>query len=252
MMASKRKRARIDFMANTIEREVMEAKQQLDTVVNFKHSIKLKQLREALAVFKGKAQFDVVGMLALMFGFNTIMWILFSIRHVSKVFSRYKNTRLTIISRIVKYLCPESSLTDIVVEEIVDTLEKFAPNMQLTGTYSNDFDDALKAVTKVGEFSVSGLLAPPVDDCLQCGGRLCASNPPSNGILYTTNGPKAVTKIILCCSSCKISYGYAMRSNADGVSRCYSKNIMARNTVLEVTNVAYIEKALYAWLTSLM
>ena len=51
----------------------MEAKQQLDTVVNFKNSIKLKQLREALAVFKGKAQFDVVGMLALMFGFNTIM-----------------------------------------------------------------------------------------------------------------------------------------------------------------------------------
>ena len=48
-----------------------------------------------------------------------------------KVFSQYKNTRLMIISRIVKYLCPESSLTDIVVEEIVDTLEKFAPNMQL-------------------------------------------------------------------------------------------------------------------------
>lgn len=82
----------------------MEAKQQLDTVVNFKNSIKLKQLREALAVFKGKGQFDVVGLLALMFGFNTIMWILFSIRHVPKVFSRYKNTRLTIISRIVKYL----------------------------------------------------------------------------------------------------------------------------------------------------
>lgn len=134
----------------------------------------------------------------------------------------------------------------------MDTLEKFAPNMQFTGTYSNDFDDALKAVTKAGEFNVSGLLAPPVDDCLQCGDRLCAPNPPSNGILCTTNGPKAVTKIILRCSSCKISYGYAMRSNADGVSQYYSENIMARNTVLEVTNVAYIEKALYAWLTSLM
>lgn len=214
----------------------------------------MKQLREALAVFKGKAQFDVVGMLALMFGFNTIMWILFSIRHVPKVFSRYKNTRFTIISRIVKYLCPESSLTDVVVEEIVDTLEKFAPNMPFTGTYSNDFDDALKAVTKAGEFNVSGLLAPSVDDCLECGGRLCALNPPSNGIyLYTTNGTKAVTKIILRCSSCiKISYGYAMRSDGDGVSRYYSEDIMTRNTVLEVTNVAYIEKAIYVWLTSLM
>ncbi|CAB4041062.1 Hypothetical predicted protein, partial [Paramuricea clavata] len=225
-MVSKRKRARIDFTANAIEKEVMEAKQQLDTVVNFKNSVRLKQLREALAVFKGKAQFDV------------------------KVFSRYKNTRFTIISRIVKYLCPESWLTDIVVEEIVDTLEKFAPNMPFAGTYSNDFDDALKAVTKAGEFNVSGLLAPPVDDFLECGGRLCAPNPPSNGILYTTNGPKAVTKIILRCLSCKI-YGYAMRSDGDGVSCYYSEDIMARNTVLEVTNVAYIEKALYVWLTSL-
>ena len=34
-MASKRKRARIDFTANAIEKEVMEAKEQLDTVVNF-------------------------------------------------------------------------------------------------------------------------------------------------------------------------------------------------------------------------
>ncbi|CAB4006978.1 Hypothetical predicted protein [Paramuricea clavata] len=125
-MASKQKHARIDFTANAIEKE-------------------------------GKAQFDVVGMHALMFGFNTIMWILFSIRHVPKVFSRYKNTRFTIISRIVKYLCPESSLTDVVVEEILDILEKFAPNMPLAETYSNDFDDALKAVTKAEEMFLVSL-----------------------------------------------------------------------------------------------
>ena len=44
----------------------------------------LKKLCEALKIFKGKGQFDVAGMLALMFGFNTIMLTLFCIRHVPK------------------------------------------------------------------------------------------------------------------------------------------------------------------------
>ena len=33
-------------------------------------------------MFKGKAHFDVASVLALIFGFSTIMWILFCIRHV--------------------------------------------------------------------------------------------------------------------------------------------------------------------------
>jgi hypothetical protein len=43
-----------------------------------------------------------------------------------------------------------------------------------------------------------------------------------------------------------------MRSDGDGASQYYSEDIMAHNAVLEVTNVAYIEKVLYVWLTSLM
>ena len=33
-------------------------------------------------MFKGKAHLDVASVLALTFGFSTIMWILFCIRHV--------------------------------------------------------------------------------------------------------------------------------------------------------------------------
>jgi hypothetical protein len=214
--------------------------------------MELKKLREALKVFKGKAQFDVAGMLALMFGFNTIMWILFCIRHVPKAFSRYKNTRLTVMYEILKYLCPESSLTELVLQEIVEMLEEFVPNISLAGSYSHDFEEALNIVTKTGEFNVSRFLAPPVDDCLECGGCLSAPNQPSKCILFTTNGPKAVTKLILRCASCKVSYGYSMKTDGNGMSQYYSKEIMEYNTVLQVTNVAYIEKTLYLWLTSLM
>ena len=43
-----------------------------------------------------------------------------------------------------------------------------------------------------------------------------------------------------------------MKTDGNGMSQYYSKEIMEYNTVLQVTNVAYIEKTLYLWLTSLM
>ena len=176
---------------------------------------------------------------------------LFCIRHVPKVFSPYKNTRLTAILTIVKYLCPDSLLTEVVLQEIVDILEELL-NILLTGSYSDDFKEALSVIWKRDKSNVAGCLSPPVDNCLDCGGYLSAPNLPSKCILYTTNGPKVLTKLILHCSVCKISYGYLMKLNDDGVSQYYSQEIMASNTVFEVINVSYIGKSLYLWLTSLM
>ena len=82
------------------------------------------------------------------------MWILFCIRHVSKVFCRYKNTPLRAIFTIVNYLCPESSLSETALREIMSILEEFAPNIPLTGTYTENFENAPNAITKRGELNV--------------------------------------------------------------------------------------------------
>ena len=192
-----------------------------NTINNYKSGLEIRKVCEALKVFKGKVQFDVASMLAHIFGFKTVMWILFCIHHMPKVFSRYKNTCLTAILTIVKYLCPESLLTEVVLQEIADILE-FVPNILLTGSYSDDFKEALSIISKRDKSNVTRLLALPVDNCLDCGGYLSAPNLPSKCILCTTNGPKALTKLILHCSNCKISYGYSMKSNDDGVSQYYS------------------------------
>ena len=251
-MASKRKRASIDLSTETIQKEINDANEVLRRINNFKTGLEIRKISEALTMFKGKAHFDVASVLALMFGFSTIMWILFCIRHVPKVFCRYKNTCLRAIFTIVNYLCPESSLSEIVLQEIMSILEEFAPNIPLTGTYTEDFENALNAITKRGELNVAGFLAPPVDNCLQCGGHLSAPNPPSKCILYSTSCPKALTKLLLRCSSCKISYGYSMKTGDDKVLWYYSPKIMAKNSVLEITKVSYVEKSLYLWQTSLM
>ena len=119
VMASKRKRASTDFSAETIHKEINDANEVLHRINNFKTGLEIRKIREALTMFKGKVHFDVASVLALMFGFSTIMWILFCIRHVPKVFFRYKNTRLRAIFTIVNCLCPESSLSETALREIM-------------------------------------------------------------------------------------------------------------------------------------
>ena len=65
-----------------MERLANDANEMFSTINNFKNGLEIRKVREALKIFKGKAQFDVAGVLALVFGFRTVMWILFCIRHV--------------------------------------------------------------------------------------------------------------------------------------------------------------------------
>lgn len=46
-----------------------------NTINNFKNGLEIRKVREALQIFEGKAQFDVAGVLALVFGFKTVVHV---------------------------------------------------------------------------------------------------------------------------------------------------------------------------------
>lgn len=46
-----------------------------NTINNFKNGLEIRKVREALEIFEGKAQFDVAGVLALVFGFKTVVHV---------------------------------------------------------------------------------------------------------------------------------------------------------------------------------
>lgn len=127
-MASKRpKKTKVDFSAEAILLEIQQEKEILNQINEFKSKINIKKVSEALRGMDKHVvlDFDVVGLLALIFGFDAIMWIMFSMRHVPRVFARYKNNRSIIIFGIIDYLRPERFTVEL-VEEIVCFLEEFA------------------------------------------------------------------------------------------------------------------------------
>ena len=166
-------------------------------------------IAEAIKMKEGKVDFDPAGLLALMFGYKTITWILAAIHHVPKAFERSKNMRSTIIFEIVNLLFPEKTFTPPLVDEIVSFIVDFIPHsstLLLPETCSGKFEEALRQLTKKGGFQYGTFIAPPVTDCLSCGSLLSAPNPPSSCTLYMCRGPKPCSKITLRCNGCKISY----------------------------------------------
>ncbi len=84
------KRARVAFSSDTILDEICEVKELLDSVKMFTSQLSLSKIAEAIKMKEGKVDFDPAGLLALMFGYETITWILAAIHHVSKAFERRK------------------------------------------------------------------------------------------------------------------------------------------------------------------
>ncbi|CAB4001986.1 Hypothetical predicted protein, partial [Paramuricea clavata] len=247
-MASKT--AKVDFSAEAILRKIQERKELLNHINTLKGQLVLEQVTDSLRSLKKHVNFDVVGLLAFMFGFDAIMWIMLAIRHVPKTFARYKNSRCNIIFTIIDHLCPcRFSVT--LVDDIVCFLEEFAPESPFLGNYSAVFEEALCTLSKREKLNFGGFIVPPVEDCLRCGSILSAPNPRSSCTLYTITGPKQCAKLVLRCKDCKVSYGRSMIAEGKGNASYYFEAIAAADDLIEVTNVVYMEKRLYRWLPSL-
>lgn len=161
--------------------------------------------------------------------------------------ARCKNNRSTIIFEIVNSLS-----TAPLIEEIVTFVEEFVPKFPVLRNRYTQFEEALQRLTKKGKLNYSGFIVLPVNDCQTCGALLPAPNPPSSCMLYTLSGPKASTKLTLRCQECKVSYGRSMTIHENGISSYYANERAAKDDLVEVTNVVYMEKKLYRWIPSLM
>ena len=85
------KRVSFNFGGETIEIETKGSTREelLNSNSSFKSASNLHKVHEAMSVLEGKAQFDVARLLFLLCGFQTIMWIVFSIGHVPQMLSKY-------------------------------------------------------------------------------------------------------------------------------------------------------------------
>ena len=253
-MASKSKRTKVDLSPEAILREVQEGKAFLSSITNLKSQLNIKAVKEILKIRKKKEDFDfdILGLLAFMHGFDTVMWVMAAMQHVPQAFARRENTRASVIFDIVNSLLPEKGLTTALVEEISCFIDEFIPNFSVLGSKHCHFEKALQNLTKKGKMNYNHFIAPPVQDCLTCGKKLSAPNALSSCTLYTIGGPKPSTKITLRCKDCKVSYDRSMITNGNGTSTYYPNEIANQDGLVKVTNVVFMEKKLYNWIPSLM
>ena len=161
-MASKR--AKVDFSPEAILREIREGKELFDSINSLKSNLTVKRISELLRLRRRENDIDAASLLALMFGFDTVSWVMAAIQHVPSVFSRRKNSR------------QEKHLSLSVVDEIVKCIEEFVPELNVLETQRTRFEDALASLNGKDGINYGGFIAPPVEDCTLCGTALTAPN----------------------------------------------------------------------------
>ncbi len=249
-MASKR--SKVDFSPEAILREIHDGKELFNSINSLKSNLCVKKVSELLRLRRKENDIDAASLLALMFSFDTVSWVMAAIQHVPRVFSRRKNSRAKIIFEITNSFCQEKHLSLSVVHEIVKCVEVFVPELNVLETQRTRFKDALASLNgKVG-INYDGFIAPPVENCTLCGTALTAPNALSSCTLFTMDGPKPCTKLSPRCQGCKVSYGRSMTHHSSGNAFYYPKEIIKKDNLVEVTNVVYMEKKLYKWIPSLM
>ena len=234
-MASKR--PKVDFSPEAILREIREEKELCFSINSLKRKLSINRVSELLRLKEN--DIDAASFLALMFGFDTISWVMAAMQHVPRVFCRRKN-----IFDISNSLCPEKHLTLSAVDEIVKCIEEFVLELNVLETQKNGFEEALAGLNGKDGINYGGFVAPPVEDCTLCGTALTAPNPLSSCTLYTIDGPKPCTKLSLRCQGCKRSYGRSMTHSSSGNASYYPKEIIKKDNLIEITNSLYGEKAI--------
>ena len=102
------KKRKVDFLANAILSEIDQGVELLQCIKEFESYVSISKIPEVLRTFQKNVEFDIVGLLALMCGFEVVIWTMFAMKHVPRVFDRYKKTRCGIIFSIINFLCPKN------------------------------------------------------------------------------------------------------------------------------------------------
>ena len=70
------KRARVSCSPDSFLKEIREVKELLGSIKTFTSQLNLSKLAEAIKLKQGKIDFDPAAVIALMFGYETIAWIM--------------------------------------------------------------------------------------------------------------------------------------------------------------------------------
>lgn len=243
-MASKRKKTRFSFTPEAIEARITKRTCMLKEVNEILNRLKDIDTNLIMGNKIEISEKDAMSILCAKIGFEDVMKIKIALDHVPSCYNMTpvgSNVciRISLISQMLESIGIRLPVSEL--QHYISYLEWYCPTF-----LSNKFGVLPIKVFDLSKTNHNTFLAPPVTSCLSCGKNLQMHNPPSKAIVFGINGPLPSTKVTLECRDCQVRYGISKYADAKG-QHYYPKTA----SVIEVSNVTYIEESLYKWIPSL-
>ena len=117
--------------------------------------------------------------------------------------------------------------------------------------HPNAYDEELLDLTNRQHTGYNAFLGPPTTKCfnVKCHGKsLSLYNTPTNVTIFTLNGPRPGSKVILKCSHCNTNYGYSKYGNKLTSGERFYEN---HRQFIEASDVVFVDQDLHQLFTSL-
>ena len=91
------------------------------------------------------------------------------------------------------------------------------------------------------------ILAPPVENCINCNKALVAQNQICSVTVFLRNYVKSAMKFSSCCKDCNLNYGYSKFGNAQNGYKFYEE----QRVYIEATDSVFLDRSLCLFQISL-
>ncbi|XP_071125993.1 uncharacterized protein [Mytilus edulis] len=173
------------------------------------------------------------------FGFEAVVLLCFATQHVPIMFPN----RLTYIRNIVN-----SGKRTFTSEEILDSVQSVESWKDTPWPLSGySYHRTLWEISQHTSTSHMLFLAPPVDSCLHCGGKVYASDSSSHATVFTLGfGPLPALKCTLRCRECSSRYNLCDYRIPNIGTKYYPSNCVT--PYVEVSTCTYFEKNVHEFM----
>ena len=254
VMSKKRKKQFERFDLYNVKAIIQSNQTYLDEIQEHITALRDVDLQRLLSEKIKLTKEEALHLVTMKVGLHATIVLKQALQHVPTNLSRVTNSssmRHFYVLKIFKALVCDAMVASMKEDDLrllCVFLESYCPEFLATEPLKTATDTNVWNLTQSEGVNFNKFLTPPVSNCLHCNKQLSMHNDQSKATLFTSKGPIPCSKVSLECRDCSFQYGVLNYSNKEGTY--FYPEELATHSVIEVSNVTYIDSKLYNWIPS--
>lgn len=252
-MSSARKKAKLDFGAmvascQTVKSQAETIQQKCNAFVSTSKAVTDHLL---VRIFSLCGQDAVEMMLVSIVGLDGLDSLRTAMQLVPET---YLERRVPIVTKIVNKVLEQNGrdrLNEAQCSSFMSLLQLNCKQYSQRKVHPDAYDKELQCFLHEHKTGHNAFLGPPTKHCLNstCDRhQLSTYSAPTNVTVFTANGPRPATKLVLKCSKCNTNYGYSKYGNKLITGeRYYAES----RQLVEASDVVFVDRSLHQLFASL-